>query len=63
MSAKGELATIHVTTAVSAAGKANLTTSLVRELLAEIRYLQQQPAAEWPVKLSTADAGIHILAC
>lgn len=45
----------------AAAHEPSLTTSLVRELLAEIRRLRQQPGAERPVQLPTAAASLHFL--
>jgi len=50
-------AAVHVATAASAADEVNLTTSLVRELVAEIRRLWQQPVAKRLVRLPTAAAG------
>jgi len=54
-------AVVHIATA--AAEEIGLTTSLVRELLAKIRHLRQQPAAERPASPLTAAAGRRAPVC
>jgi len=50
-------AAVHVAMAASAADEADLTTSMVRELLAKITCMRQQPVAKRPARPPTAAAG------